>query len=120
KFEVQVNLHLTSTGKAPYQITVDGGTPRSVSAFPVTLSGLSSGVHKVAIIDVNGCRDTKEIRILSPLGLTVTVGKQPSCTEGGVINFTPGGGSFNYFAQLYNSDGTPAGIAATGNQFLNV
>src|SRR5690606_11774999 len=112
KFKVQVDLHLTNTGKAPYQLNVDGGAPRSVSAFPVTLSDLSSGVHQVTIIDVNGCRDTKEISILSPLGLTVTVGKQPSCTEGGVINFTPSGGSSNYFAQLYNSDGTTAGITA--------
>src|SRR5690606_31349975 len=119
EFEVKVNLD--AVGVEPYQISVDGGTPQQVSSFPITLTGLSSGDHTVTISDANSCDETEKITILTPPKLIVEVGQQPSCDVGGVINFIPSGGSSNYLAVLFLSDGTAvAGISPTGNQFIDV
>ena len=93
EIEIVVALDPISKGVGPYQITLDAEAPRAVNEadFPITLRGLSSGSHTVSIIDSNGCGDLETISILDPLSLVATVGSQPSCTVGGVININPDG-----------------------------
>ncbi|BDB56210.1 T9SS type B sorting domain-containing protein [Flavobacterium ammonificans] len=95
-----INLTTTTAGIAPYYLTVNGSVFAPItSAFPHTLSNQNSGDYSISVKDVNGCSDTKLLKIYSPLGLSSRVIKQPSCSlNNGEIQAIPvgGSGSFEY------------------------
>jgi gliding motility-associated-like protein len=90
--EFQIETDETTAGIAPYYLSVNGSVYSPVT-LPHTLSNQNSGNYTITIKDVNGCNDTKNITIYSPLGLSSAVIKQPSCgLNDGEIQAIPVGG----------------------------
>ena len=87
-----INITTTTAGIVPYYLSVNGSvfTP---ATLPYALSNQNSGDYSISVKDVNGCSDTKLLKIYSPLGLSSTVIKQPSCgLNNGEIQAIPVGG----------------------------
>lgn len=96
KFEI--NISETTAGIQPYYLSVNGSVYSSVT-FPHTLSNQNSGSYIIAVKDVNGCANTQNKTIYSPLGLSSTVVKQLTCAlnDGEIQAIAVGGsGSFEY------------------------
>jgi gliding motility-associated-like protein len=96
KFEI--NISETTAGIQPYYLSVNGSV-FSTATLPYTLSNQNSGNYTIAIKDVNGCTNTQNKTIYSPLGLSSTVIKQPTCAlNDGKMDAIPvgGSGSFEY------------------------
>jgi gliding motility-associated-like protein/uncharacterized repeat protein (TIGR01451 family) len=69
----------------------------SISTWPYTVTGLSSGLHTIYIKDANDCIDSKTITIAKPLSLTIDPVTQPSCfVNDGSVTLNPKGGSGTY------------------------
>lgn len=98
--EFQIEIDETTAGIAPYYLSINGSVFAPITpAFPYSLLNQNSGNYTITIKDVNGCNDTKNITIYSPLGLSSTVIKQPSCgLNGGEVQAigVGGSGSFEY------------------------
>lgn len=87
-----INITTTTAGIVPYYLSVNGSvfTP---ATLPYALSNQNSGDYNISVKDVNGCSDTKLLKIYSPLGLSSRVIKQPSCSlNNGEIQAIPVGG----------------------------
>lgn len=91
-----INITEARAGIAPYYISVNGSIFSPVT-LPYTLSNQNSGEYSISVKEVNGCSDTKTLKIHSPLGLSSTVIKQPTCAlNDGEIQAIAQGGSGNY------------------------
>lgn len=91
-----LNVTLNTVGVAPYSLSLDGGAFQTVT-FPYMINGLSSGAHTVIVQDSNGCGETVNITILTPLSGASAITALPTCANNdGVIVITPSGGSGNY------------------------
>lgn len=91
-----LNVTLNTLGVAPYSLSLNGGAFQTVT-FPYMINGLSSGTHTVIVRDSNGCGETVNITILTPLSGASAITALPTCANNdGVIVITPSGGSGNY------------------------
>jgi gliding motility-associated-like protein len=91
-----LNVTLNTIGIAPYSLSLDGGAFQTVT-FPYMINGLSSGAHTIVVRDSNGCGETVNITILTPLSGASAITALPTCANNdGVIVITPSGGSGNY------------------------
>ncbi len=121
-YTISVSIDAVNIGVAPYRLSIDGAGFQSVSTFPYTYTGLSSGSHDVTVRDANGCIALETITISPELGLEVDILTSPSCTNNdGLIEFTITGGSGSNTIDLFESDGiTATGLLPTGNQFTGL
>lgn len=120
-FGIIVSLDAADVGVAPYTLSIDGNAFQSVPSFPYSITGLIAGAHSVEIRDANGCGETENITIEPELTLSAFVVSQPTCNANdGVLEFTAGGGSGAFTAELLLPDFSNTGIAPTGNQFTGV
>lgn len=104
-----LNITLNSVGVPPYSLSVDGGAYQTVT-FPHMVNGLSSGPHTVIVRDSNGCGETVNINILTPLSGGNAISTLPSCANNdGVIVITPSGGSGTYTYSISPVAGTITG-----------
>ncbi|MFC4816300.1 T9SS type B sorting domain-containing protein [Flavobacterium sp. GCM10023249] len=104
-----LNVTLNTVGVAPYSLSLDGGAFQTVT-FPYMINGLSSGAHTVVVQDSNGCGETVNINILTPLSGASVISALPTCANNdGVIVITPNGGSGNYSYSI-----TPVAGSITG------
>lgn len=111
-----INVTLPTAGVGPYTYSIDGGAFVAMTA-PFTISGLSSGAHSVQVRDTNGCGNTVNLNILSPVTASAAFSTQPTCLNAdGSITVTASGGSGNYTYTLM----TPALVVITGPQASNV
>lgn len=97
------SLTVTATsGLAPYQYSIDGGTTWQAST---TFTGLASGAHTVTIKDNNGCTGTVTENVTDGAVLTGTATTQTTACPGsssGSITATPNNGTAPY---QYSIDG---------------
>ncbi|MBF4487922.1 T9SS type B sorting domain-containing protein [Flavobacterium sp. CSZ] len=85
----------------------------SISTWPYTVTGLSSGLHTIYIKDANDCIDSKTVTIAKPLSLTIDPVIQPSCiVNDGSVTLNPKGGSGTY---SYTISPTYIGQVISGN-----
>lgn len=92
----EINLTKTTDGIAPYYISVNDGVFTPVT-FPQTFLNQNSGDYKITVKDVNGCTDTQNKTIYSPLGLSSEVIQLESCNANdGKIDAVSVGGSGNF------------------------
>ncbi len=112
-----INITASTAGIQPYYLSVNGSVYSSVT-FPHTLSNQNSGSYIIAIKDVNGCTNSQNKTIYSPLGLSSTVIKQPTCaTNDGEIKAIAVGGSGNFeykidsgiYSSVFNFTGLSSG-----------
>jgi gliding motility-associated-like protein len=104
-----LNVTLNTVGVAPYSLSLDGGAFQTVT-FPYMINGLSSGAHTVEVRDVNGCGETVNITILTPLSGASAITALPTCANNdGVIVVTPSGGSGTYTYSISPAAGTISG-----------
>lgn len=105
----QIVLTASNGSGAPYQYSITGGAPYSLSG---TFGSLSAGAFAISILDNSGCEVTGTENISSVGGLTVTntVITNPSCAGvcDGAITVTISGGTLPYTYQWYNGV-TPIG-----------
>ena len=118
-----INITTTTAGIVPYYLSVNGSVYSPVT-LPATLSNQNSGNYTITIKDVNGCNDTKNITIYSPLGLSSTVIKQPSCgLNDGEIQAIPVGGlgGFEYKIDTgsYGTSSNFSGLSS-GNHTITI
>ena len=98
-----LNVTLNTVGIAPYSLSLDGGAFQTVT-FPYMINGLSSGAHTIVVRDSNGCGETVNITILTPLSGASAITALPTCANNdGVIVITPSGGSGNYSYSIFSS-----------------
>jgi len=82
-------------GAAPYEVSLNGTSYRSVNGFPYQISNLSSGNYTVHVRDANDCETTFSTAILAPsvpqvdLGPDVTIRLGDSIELVGLTNFDP-------------------------------
>ena len=116
-----------STGTAPFQINIDGGSFAAATS-PFTLLNLAAGSHTVNLTDVNTCSATQSLSVTQPtaLALTTITGNPCSGTTNGVITATFSGGTGAYQTQIngggYSSATSPksfTGLAA-GNYIIDL
>ena len=104
-----VNVTLNTLGVAPYSLSLDGGAFQTVT-FPYMINGLSSGPHTVVVRDANGCGETVNINILTPMSGASAITSLPTCANNdGVVVITPSGGSGNYSYAISPVAGTITG-----------
>ena len=112
-----INITASTAGIQPYYLSVNGSIYSPVT-LPHILSNQNSGNYTIAIKDVNGCTNSQNTTILSPLGLSSTVIKQPSCTtDDGEIKAIAVGGSGNFeykidsgiYSSVFNFTGLSSG-----------
>lgn len=113
----------TTAGIVPYYLSVNGSvfTP---ATLPYALSNQNSGDYSISVKDVNGCSDTKLLKIYSPLGLSSRVIKQPSCSlNNGEIQAIPVGGlgGFEYKidTRSYGTSSNFSGLSS-GNHTITI
>ena len=91
-----------TTGTAPYQYRVNGGTMQTMTGNNVTFSGLTAGTHTWRIVDANGCfaDGSQLISNAAPNALAVTtVATDVQCdnSDGSIaITVTPGMAPYQY------------------------
>jgi hypothetical protein len=83
-----------SGGTTPYTYSIDNGANQSGNTF----SGLGSGNHTVTVTDSKGCTKTASVNLANPADLTASasVTTQPTCSVGGTVSVTAGGGTSPY------------------------
>lgn len=93
----EINISESTAGIVPYYLSVNGSVYSPVT-LPHTLSNQNSGNYTITIKDVNGCTDSPlPLVIDSPLGLSSTVVKQPTCAlNDGEVKAIGVGGSGNF------------------------
>ena len=113
----QILVGMTTAGIAPYSFSIDGGA-FVTNTTPFTISGLSSGVHTVAVKDKNGCGNTVSVTIYSPLALLANITKEPTCAANdGEITVLASGGTGPYSYQI----ATPfVGVPQANGTFSNL
>lgn len=113
----EVDVTLTSSGGAPYSVSIDGGIFQSQS-FPFTIFNLNSGIHTVEVQDINGCGNIVTVDILAPIAPSSQVTGLVSCSDDdGEITVNASGGSGNY---TYSISPNPGTITLSGNVFSGV
>ena len=112
-----IDITASTAGIQPYYLSVNGSIYSPVT-LPHILSNQNSGNYTIAIKDVNGCTNSQNTTILSRLGLSSTVIKQPSCTtDDGEIKAIAVGGSGNFeykidsgiYSSVFNFTGLSSG-----------
>ncbi|WP_407557803.1 T9SS type B sorting domain-containing protein [Winogradskyella sp. 4-2091] len=115
--EYEIEVTLDTVGMPPYTVSINGGAFQT-QTFPFTLTNLYSGAHSISIKDVNGCGNTVNLNVVSPITLTPEVTALPTCAnDDGEITITGNGGSGSY---TYSIAPNTASIALTGNIFSGV
>ncbi|WP_408024847.1 hypothetical protein, partial [Tenacibaculum sediminilitoris] len=102
-----------SSGLAPYQYSINGGTFTSPTSNPYTFSALAAGSYDVVVRDANGCTDSLIGIVVHPdIDFNLQVTQNAICTVDGevTLNITSGAGG-DY---TYSVDGSPGiNIGAT-------
>ncbi|MDO4229698.1 MAG: T9SS type B sorting domain-containing protein [Capnocytophaga sp.] len=110
-----------------HSYTIDGGTPVSITTNTFTLTGLTSGVHTLTLIDANTCSDTHTFTVNPAIVLgTATLVQSLSCAtpttqitlpsiSGGTGSYTYEFGSVNSGTFTLISSGTVIGSSITEN-----
>lgn len=102
-----------SSGTAPYQYSIDGGTTHSASPI---YSGLIAGTYAIEVVDDNGCVEATTTTINEPSPLSITpIITEVSCFGGsdGSIDLSTSGGTPVY---SYSIDG---GVSYSPSSIFN-
>lgn len=104
-----------ATPAAPWNLSLNGGTPQSVSVF---FNDLEAGNYDVLVEDANGCEFTVSTVIDQPddtLGIVLNTVSDNLChgDDSGVIDVSGEGGTAGYMYQI-NGGGLQASGAFTG------
>ena len=114
-FEIDVTM--PTVGMPPYTFSIDGGAFQ-VQTVPFTIQNLNSGNHTIQVRDVNGCGNTVNVDIETPLGLTPSVTGITTCSDDdGEITVNAQGGTGSY---TYTINPSPPSISLAGNVFSGV
>ena len=102
----QVLVTLDVAGVAPYQLSINGGPYQNIvfnGSNQYTVTGLSSGMgQSITVRDLNGCSETENFDIITPLEFTVIQTALLDCEPGAAANaeitieVTSGSGSYDY------------------------
>ena len=115
--EFEIDVTLDTVGIPPYTVSINGGAFQT-QTFPFTLTNLYSGSHSIEVRDLNGCGNSVNLEIQSPISLAPEVTASPSCNDDdGEITITGNGGSGSY---TYSIAPNPSSISLAGNVFSGV
>ncbi|WP_299318330.1 T9SS type B sorting domain-containing protein [uncultured Maribacter sp.] len=109
-----IEITLDGEGSQPYTLSLNSGSYQSSTLTTAgtthQFTDLSSGNYTVQVRDFNGCGNTTNIEIFTPVSISAEVVAQPSCAEGdGEILIKGFGGSTNYEYELFEG-----GVSVTG------
>lgn len=113
----EIDVLLTTSGIVPHSYSVDGGAFQTRVA-PFTITNMSSGNHTIEVRDSNGCGNSVNVNIETPIALTPEITSLPNCpNDDGVITVLGSGGTGSY---NYSISPNPLSISLTGNVFSGV
>lgn len=115
-FTVQVNKtdDLCDAGNGSINFVPSGGTPPynysvcATNTSNTTISGLSSGIYLVQIVDAVGCKLTETVEILGSSSINTTTTNETCLLNDGTATISAFGSSFTY---LWNTGATTQTIA---------
>jgi len=103
-------------GAQPVSLTINGNP----ATCGTTLNNLTCGPHVINVTDADGCTDTATITVSCPAALVANLaGTAPSCTAGGSITGTVGGGTGMITIQATLNNNVVNTVTGTGNVVVN-